>query len=390
MDFTRAFAFLRDRAGFVAFAGSVVALSRGLRKILKISLELQKDLTHALCGHEIESMVKQTFEEARDAITPDRRGEGRGRGRPKGRPRNVIVHELFNEPSPSTHVVPYEVIPYMAGPYSIRPMELLSRPTDGRPRRDVEADRLSYGSAIGDGYMSDMPITGEIGQSDILPTWVRPPNDTQLQSSCPITLADRHGLISQSAMHRLEVPYTYRERIFHEVFNIAEDTPQGAQMIDSLCQFGRYNGAGIQFGYLQSEFTYKLLITEDLLWDLFVQAGPVGKDSGMDQVPLLWPSHVNILLPQFGCSGIAVKNSSTSFQSPCRTTKSPREIPSRIVLPLVSAGGIVARATASCITTSLDTISYAVMIGSFHIYTKVGLAIQRDESHSIIDEKLGV
>ncbi|PHT32189.1 hypothetical protein CQW23_28526 [Capsicum baccatum] len=157
-----------------------------------------------------------------------------------------------------------------------------------------------------------------------------------------------------------------RERFFHEVFNIAEDTPQGksvvdgcvyAQMIDSLCQFGRYNGAG--------------------------------KDSGMDRVPLLWPSRVNILLPQFGCSGIAVKNSSTSFQYPCRTTKSPREIPSRIVLPLVSAGGIVARATATCITTSVDTISYAVMIGSFHIYTKVGLAIQRDESHSIIDEKLG-
>ncbi|KAL3343504.1 hypothetical protein AABB24_027171 [Solanum stoloniferum] len=101
-----------------------------------------------------------------------------------------------------------------------------------------------------------------------------------------------------------------REGFFHEVFNIAEDMPQGksvvqdfvyAQMIDSLCRFGRYNGAsrmvymmrkrgfdpslvsyntivhglvkecdffrayqlleeGIQFGYLPSEFTYKLLV----------------------------------------------------------------------------------------------------------------------------------
>ncbi|XP_016484516.1 uncharacterized protein LOC107805054 [Nicotiana tabacum] len=101
-----------------------------------------------------------------------------------------------------------------------------------------------------------------------------------------------------------------REGFFHEVFNIAEDMPQGesvaegfvyAQMIDSLCRFGRYNGAarivymmrkrglnpslvsynslvhglvkegdcfrayqlleeGIQFGYVPSEFTYKLLV----------------------------------------------------------------------------------------------------------------------------------
>ncbi|KAF3622459.1 hypothetical protein FXO38_31276 [Capsicum annuum] len=39
--------------------------------ILKISLELQKDPAHALWRHEIESMVKQTFEETRDAIPPD-------------------------------------------------------------------------------------------------------------------------------------------------------------------------------------------------------------------------------------------------------------------------------------------------------------------------------
>ncbi|KAF3637715.1 hypothetical protein FXO37_24750 [Capsicum annuum] len=126
---------------------------------------------------------------------------------------------------------------------------------DGRPRRDVEAIRLSYGSAIGDGYMADIPIrppgtqnvgqtftqhtafinktnslfgntnemfdvsmsgrnlksllgydrptssgfhldsmsfpastcqAGETGQGDILPTWVRPPNDTQIDGSSSV------------------------------------------------------------------------------------------------------------------------------------------------------------------------------------------------------------
>ncbi|CAH9082792.1 unnamed protein product [Cuscuta europaea] len=101
-----------------------------------------------------------------------------------------------------------------------------------------------------------------------------------------------------------------REGLFHEVFNIAEDMPQGksvveefayGQMIDSLCRYKRYNGAariiymmkkrgskpslvsyntivhgickegdffrayqlfdeGIQLGYSPSEFTYKILI----------------------------------------------------------------------------------------------------------------------------------
>ncbi|KAM3270036.1 hypothetical protein P3S67_029942 [Capsicum chacoense] len=123
------------------------------------------------------SVVNQTFEEARHAIPPDRpfcdadlsyynvsargRGEGRGRARgrsrPRGRPRNADVHELFNESSPFTPVVPSESIPNMSGAYRMRPMKLLSRPADGRPRRDVEAIHLSYGSAIGDGYIPDTP-----------------------------------------------------------------------------------------------------------------------------------------------------------------------------------------------------------------------------------------
>ncbi|KAF3663125.1 putative nudix hydrolase 18, mitochondrial-like [Capsicum annuum] len=84
-------------------AGSFATLSRGLHKILKILKEVQKDLAHALWGYEIESVVKQIFEEARDAIPPDGpfcdaessyynvnsrgRGEGQGRGRGCGRPR---------------------------------------------------------------------------------------------------------------------------------------------------------------------------------------------------------------------------------------------------------------------------------------------------------------
>ncbi|KAL3512180.1 hypothetical protein ACH5RR_024897 [Cinchona calisaya] len=101
-----------------------------------------------------------------------------------------------------------------------------------------------------------------------------------------------------------------KEGFFHEVFNIAEDMPQGkgvleefayGQMIESLCKYGRYNGAtrivymmrkrgftpglllynsilhglclegdcfrayqlleeGIRFGYRLSEFTYKHLV----------------------------------------------------------------------------------------------------------------------------------
>ncbi|CAK9176333.1 unnamed protein product [Ilex paraguariensis] len=100
-----------------------------------------------------------------------------------------------------------------------------------------------------------------------------------------------------------------REGLFHEVFKIAEDMPQGksvfdefayGQMIDSFCRYGRYNGAarivymmrkrgctpslvaynsivhglseddcmrayqlleeGKKFGYLPSEFTYKVLM----------------------------------------------------------------------------------------------------------------------------------
>ncbi|KAM3233169.1 hypothetical protein P3L10_018528 [Capsicum annuum] len=82
-------------------AGSFATLSRGLHKILKILKEVQKDLAHALWGYEIESVVKQIFEEARDAIPPDGpfcdaessyynvnsrgRGEGQGRGRGCGR-----------------------------------------------------------------------------------------------------------------------------------------------------------------------------------------------------------------------------------------------------------------------------------------------------------------
>ncbi|KAF3656209.1 hypothetical protein FXO37_15592 [Capsicum annuum] len=162
------------RAGFVPSAGSLAALSRGLRKIFKILKEVQKDPAHALWGHEIKSVVKQTFEEARDAIpsygpfcdaessyynvNAQGRGEGRGRGRGHGRPRG----RSYNEPSPFTPVVPSEAIPDMSGPYSMRPMELPSRPADGRPMRDVEAVRLSYGSAIGDGYIPDMPSDGWI------------------------------------------------------------------------------------------------------------------------------------------------------------------------------------------------------------------------------------
>nr|GLL16770.1 pentatricopeptide repeat-containing protein At3g18020 [Ipomoea trifida] len=63
-----------------------------------------------------------------------------------------------------------------------------------------------------------------------------------------------------------------REGLFHEVFRIAEDMPQGkcvveefaySQMIDSLCRYGRAYQLleeGIQFGYSPSEFTYNLLI----------------------------------------------------------------------------------------------------------------------------------
>ncbi|KAF3654138.1 putative nudix hydrolase 18, mitochondrial-like [Capsicum annuum] len=132
------------RAGFVPSAGSLAALSRGLRKIFKILKEVQKDPAHALWGHEIKSVVKQTFEEARDAIPsygPFCDAESsyynvNARGRGEGRD--------------------------MSGPYSMRPMELPSRPADGRPMRDVEAVRLSYGSAIGDGYIPDMPSDGWI------------------------------------------------------------------------------------------------------------------------------------------------------------------------------------------------------------------------------------
>ncbi|PHU11197.1 hypothetical protein BC332_18127 [Capsicum chinense] len=170
------------RDGFVPHAGTVAALSRRLRKILKILSEVQKDPAHALCGHGIESMVNQIFEEARHAIPPDvpfcdadssyytvsarGRSEGRSRARgcihPRGRPRNADVHELFNEPSPSTPVVPSESIPNMSGAYSMRPIKLLSRPAEGRPRRDVEAVCLRYGSAIGDGYMLDTPVSNTI------------------------------------------------------------------------------------------------------------------------------------------------------------------------------------------------------------------------------------
>ncbi|KAK4387818.1 Pentatricopeptide repeat-containing protein [Sesamum angolense] len=63
-----------------------------------------------------------------------------------------------------------------------------------------------------------------------------------------------------------------REGLFHEVFKIAEDMPQGknvleefayGQMIDSLCRFERAYQLleeGMQFGYSPSEFTYTVLI----------------------------------------------------------------------------------------------------------------------------------
>ncbi|PHU25248.1 hypothetical protein BC332_03580 [Capsicum chinense] len=137
-------------AGFVHSGAIVAALTRGLRKMLKVLLEWKKDPARALCGHEMESC-----------------GRGKGRSRPMGRPRNAVVHVLFNEPSSSTPSVPSDVIPDMVGPYSMIPMELPSRPVDDRPRRDVEAIHLSYGSAIGDGYMLDMPgpsTTQNIGE----------------------------------------------------------------------------------------------------------------------------------------------------------------------------------------------------------------------------------
>ncbi|KAF3648981.1 hypothetical protein FXO37_19198 [Capsicum annuum] len=156
---------------------TVAALTRGLRKMLKVSLEWKKDLARALSGHEMKSILKQTQKEAHDAMPPDGpfceaepmyynvntrgrgegRGRGRGRGRPTGRPQNAVVHALFDEPSPSTPAIPSEVILDMVGLYSMIPMELPSRPADAKPRRDVKAVCLSYGSAIGDGYMSDMP-----------------------------------------------------------------------------------------------------------------------------------------------------------------------------------------------------------------------------------------
>ncbi|KAM3343094.1 hypothetical protein P3S68_028060 [Capsicum galapagoense] len=174
-------------AGFVHSGVIVAALTRGLRKMLKVLLEWKKDPARALCGHEIESMVTQTLEEAHDAMPPDSpfceaepmyynvnargHGEGCGRGqghsRPIRRPRNAVVHVLFNEPSSSTPSVPSDVIPDMVGPYSMIPMKLPSHPVDDRPRRDVEAIRLSYGSAICDGYMLDMPgpsTTQNIGE----------------------------------------------------------------------------------------------------------------------------------------------------------------------------------------------------------------------------------
>ncbi|KAM3319904.1 hypothetical protein P3S67_007104 [Capsicum chacoense] len=172
------------RAGFVPSAGSLAALSRGLRKIFKILKEVQKDPAHALWGHEIKSVVKQTFEEARDVIPSY---GGRGHGHPRGRP--------CNELSPSTPVVPSEAIPDMSGPYSMRPMELPSRPADGRPMRDVEAVRLSYESAIGDGYISEMTGPSDLIVCLFLPPFakperyarliysphgsIRPPNDMQ-------------------------------------------------------------------------------------------------------------------------------------------------------------------------------------------------------------------
>ncbi|PHU11442.1 hypothetical protein BC332_18372 [Capsicum chinense] len=193
---------------FVPSTGSVATLSRGLRKIFKILLELQKDLAHALYGHEIESIVKQTL---------------RRLAMPYRQMGNFVIQNHY-----------------------------------GRPRRDVEAIRLSYGSAIGDGYMADIPIrplgtqnagqtftqhtafidktnslfgntneifdvsmsgrnlksllgydrptssgfhldsmsfpastcqAGETGQGDILPTWVRPPNDTQIDGSSSVVLS---------------------------------------------------------------------------------------------------------------------------------------------------------------------------------------------------------
>ncbi|KAM3220973.1 hypothetical protein P3L10_020241 [Capsicum annuum] len=133
------------RDGFVPHAGTVAALLSRLRKILKISSEVQKDPAHALWRHGIKS-----------------RGRARGCIRPRGRPRNADVHELFNEPSPSTPVVPSESIPNISGAYSMRPIKLLSWPADGRTRRDVETVRLSYGSAIGDGYMLDTPVSNTI------------------------------------------------------------------------------------------------------------------------------------------------------------------------------------------------------------------------------------
>ncbi|KAM3344737.1 hypothetical protein P3S68_024446 [Capsicum galapagoense] len=164
------------------------------------------------------------------------------------------------------------------------PMELPSRPADGRPRRDMEAIHLSYGSAIGDGYMSNMPSpattqnvgeiftqhttcgdtinylfghtnemfdvstsggsletllayarlassgvhlhssslpsstrqarqTDQTGQGDILPIWVRPPIDTELQISCPIAFADMHGLRSQGDILRASIGGPFNTQI---------------------------------------------------------------------------------------------------------------------------------------------------------------------------------
>ncbi|KAM3251040.1 hypothetical protein P3L10_005110 [Capsicum annuum] len=63
----------------------------------------------------------------------------------------------------------------MVEPYSMRLMELPSRPADRIPRRDVEAVRLSYGSAIGDGYIPDMP--GPSGTQNVGQTFTQYTNE---------------------------------------------------------------------------------------------------------------------------------------------------------------------------------------------------------------------
>ncbi|KAF3658830.1 putative nudix hydrolase 18, mitochondrial-like [Capsicum annuum] len=175
---------VKYKAGFISHPGTIAALSRGLFKILNIFLEVQKDPAHALWGHEIESVVQQTFKEAGESIPLDGpfcdsdssyynvnargcgkgRGRGRGRGRPRGRPRNVTVHKLFNEPSPSTTIVLFEAIPDKAGPYSMRLMELPSRPADEIPSLiclflTPFAKPKKYARVIHSPYGSDLPMT---------------------------------------------------------------------------------------------------------------------------------------------------------------------------------------------------------------------------------------